>query len=317
MQEGTNISFKKAVHAARFVIRSRTGVAILKNSYKQKSDPPTQKTAKLLQEINVKEMRKLERDRKQFVIEQSQKVNIEKVLSESSRKSQSSQKTVSQELKDLVNKKTGAQRLRVIDEETCENMKNSTNAVLYRRDFALVPLSEKRSKMAWEQNDIENGENTQENSQTSHLTRKKLLRHNLDFYDEKQSLEIWLNKVEIANLTRKEKSAGKSKKQKYSEQEKDLSSQQQTSFLPNCDDVKSTSQKLQLPKLALPKYCTTENSLKLPKLESSVTPDSSRVKSEMEGSLKDPRFTRLIDSLTPSKKLKLPQIVTKPNSRAS
>jgi len=222
MQEGTNISFKKAVHAARFVIRSRTGVAILKNSYLQKSDPVSQKSAQLLQGITVKEMRKLERERRKFENDQSGKLNLEKSSDPvTPRKSQSSRKTVSQELQDFVTKENRTERMQVIDEETSKNMKCSTEAVLYRR--VLIPLFEKRTKFAWDGDELQNDENTEENSQQTILTRKKLLRHNLNSYNEEKRLELWLNQVEIANLDRKEKSAErKSKKQKNSEKENDV-----------------------------------------------------------------------------------------------
>lgn len=317
MQESTNISFKKAVYAAKFVIRSRTGVAILKNSYQQKSDPVADKFVNLLQGINIKEMRKLERERSKFVNDQSEKLNLDKVSeSVTPRKSQSSRRTVSQELKDFANEKKRTERLRVIEEDTSHKMKYSTEAVLYRRE--LIPLFEKHSKLAWEGNDIENDEITKENSQLK-LTRTKLVRHNLNSYSEDKRLELWLNQVEIANLDRKEKSAErKSKKQKHCEKENEVFSSQQTSFLPKCDDVKLSSQKLELPKLEQTNSCTSENSLKLPKLEPSVSPESRRVESTEERSLKDPRFTRLMESLAPSKNnLKLPKIVAKPNSRAS
>lgn len=319
MQESTNVSFKKAVHAARFIIKSRTGVAILKKNYQEKSDPILEKSTQLLKGSKAKEMRKLERDMTQFVNGQSEKFKNGDKASESLTQ-RTAQKIVIKETKDTANEKIRTQRPRLNGESVCQSMKYNTEAVLYRRD--VFPVFEKRSKLAWDESD--NKENKQETLKTPTLTRKKILNHNLSSYTENKRLEMWLNEVEIANLERREEVAGrnrKKRKERHVEQESNSSQQPQRLLLPKCEDKKSQSdascKKLELPKL---EQCrsSTENSINLPKIGQSVTPDSSRDKSKIEESLSDPRFTRLMDSLTPSKSsLKLPQIIMKPNSRSA
>lgn len=343
MEKNANLPLKKAVNAARFVIRSRTGAAILKTSYQQKSDIVFEKSAHLLSGIQKKEMRKLERDRSRFMKDQNGKLKVFEQSTESltprsshllcsvSKKTKAAQRLLKEnerptkdseaKLKEESERK-GSTRKEKASKEHQEN-KYNRDAVLYRRDF--VPNFSKSPKPAWEKHEYleeTDEKEDQENSKITEnieLTKMKLLHHNLDFFGSDKRLEIWLNEVDLANIDRKLSSERRKRRKQRNSPAKDAEHEVIMPKIDFCDN----SELLNTEGIEdSGKSDCNNSSLKLPRLNQTLS--SSPVESRRHGlktasnkSLDDPRFTRLIDSLASSdNSLKLPKIFNKSSDRA-
>ena len=305
---------RKAVQAAQNIIKSRTGNAIMKQAYKT-ADRLVEKKARLIDHRKGKELRKLAHEKVQFIHEQDEKLKRKDPLK--SAKTSDGARTV-------VEIRTPSEKDFVEDENCDENFTAVKSARTAKRSLrrekvkTVYSVKEKENQSEEifptqiEEHELEYTENGEivlpvktirefnEGAKRGRLPQSDIEVRTTNLYHDYDQIASWLCAVERENLGHFQRTPRNDrKKNKNAEDGETQAHRKENSEL---NDGKSAKERLN----------NDKGFLKLPKIDSSAeSPISCRTKPvKRVESLDDPRFTKLLDSLTPvtSTTLKLPKI---------
>ena len=299
-------SYRKAVHVAQNIIKSRTGNAIMKQAYKT-ADRQVEKKARLIDHRKGKELRKLAHEKVQFIHEQDEKPKRKDAL-KTGAKNNDGARTV-------MEIRTPSENDFAAD-QNCDTAKSPRTArsSLKREKSKTVRASSTKVKESqsegifptqieeYELEHTENGEivlpvktirEFNEEAKRGRFPQNEMEVRTMNFYQDYDQITSWISAVEKENLGHFQRTPKSDRKKNKTFEEN----------VEAANDGKSAKEKLSDADKGL---------LKLPKISSKTeSPISCRTKSvKKTESLDDPRFTNLLDSLTPVKSttLKLPKI---------
>lgn len=321
-------SLEKAVSAARHLMKSRTGAAIIKQSYVNKHNF-AEKTTHMMEEMKDKELRRLVRDKKQFIMEQDEKFHSPSTT----RKTKASKSNTAAACKITVQIPSENDFPLSLSHlpNKCEAISDSTQTALCRKKSSsphVVKTEDELQKKRKAAQPCSLKCNTQVKSMLLEKDGKRkteeqfTLKKNADvlleeqakrsssaadvvrttFCDSSDRIANWIKEVDAANKREETEEAPLLiKAASFGRSGKDLCSMPVS--VQKELDAKSTEghERLRLPKINT-----------LPSSKTSPRPTLKRY-----DSLHDPRFTKLMKSLTPvSKPLKLPNIPKKDKERS-
>lgn len=315
-------SYRKAVLTAQNIIKSRTGNAIIKQAYKT-ADRQAEKKARLIDHRKGKELRKLAHEKVQFINEQDEKLK-RKDLSKT--RAAKHNDTGAQPV--VVEIRIPSEKDFVAVEEHCDEIPEAVRSPRTARSSLMRGKlnAEKRKDVCSamqtknQSNEIfttqiedyeftENGEfvlavktirDFNEEAKRGRLPESEIEVRTTNFYQDHDQITSWLNDVERDNLGHFQRTPRSSRRKNKKAEDGEVPTKDKEN-----SELKNTY------KSAKGKLANDKGFLKLPRITyKPESPVSSRTKSfkRME-SLEDPRFTKLLNTLTPVKgTLKLPKI---------
>ncbi|KAJ7390405.1 hypothetical protein OS493_025662 [Desmophyllum pertusum] len=324
-------SYRKAVLTAQNIIKSRTGNAIMKQAYKT-ADRQAEKKARLIDHRKGKELRKLAHEKVQFINEQDEKLK-RKDLSKT--RAAKHNDTGAQPV--VVEIRIPSEKDFVAVEEHCDEIPEAVRSPRTARSSLMRGKlnAEKRKDVCSaaqtknQSNEIfttqiedyeftENGEfvlavktirDFNEEAKRGRLPESEIEVRTTNFYQNHDQITSWLNDVERDNLghfQRTPKSSRRKNKKGAEDGEVPTKDKENSELKNTCKSAKG-------------KLANDKGFLKLPRITyKPESPVSSRTKSfKRMDSLEDPRFTKLLNTLTPVKgTLKLPKIPRSAESKS-
>ena len=304
-------SYRRAVQAAQNIIKSRTGNAIMKQAYGA-ADRQAEKKARLIEHKKGKELRKLALEKVQFIHEQDEKLKRKEPEKTRGRNSDGVQTIL---------------EIRIPSEKDFPEDENCKENLVSRRSPRTVRSSPRREKCRTvcsskqkenppgeifptriEEYELEYEENGEiilpvrtirefnEEARRGRLPENEIELRTTNFYQDYDQITSWLNAVERQDPGHFQRTPRSGRKKNKNVQDGDVKAQLKE--LTGLNAAKAAED--------------DKGFLKLPKINSNAeSPISCRTKSfKRVESLDDPRFTNLLDSLTPVKNatLKLPKI---------
>ena len=314
-------SYRKAVLTAQNIIKSRTGNAIMKQAYKT-ADKQVEKKARLIEHRKGKELRKLTQEKEQFINEQDEKLKKKDVSKTRSAKDNDAAQQV------VVEIRIPSEKDFVAEDENCEDvsavaksprtakssltrqkrnagrLKDVCNAVEAKNQSNEIFTTQLEEYEFTESGEIVLPVKTirefNEEAKRGRLPHNEIELRTTNFYEDYDQIASWLSAVEMENLGHFQRTP-KSSRRKNKPLQDGVPTNDKNSEQNSCKSGKG-------------KPDVDKGLLKLPQINDKLySPASSRrmiAKSlkRME-SLDDPRFTNLLDSLTPvNGTLKLPKI---------
>ena len=307
-------SYRRAVQAAQNIIKSRTGNAIIKQAYRA-ADRQAEKKARLIEHKKGKELRKLALEKVQFIYEQDEKLKRKEPEKTRAKNSDGIQTIL--EIR-IPSEKDFA------EDENCEE--NLVSRISPRTVRSSPRKEQCRTVGSWKQKESqpgeifptqieeyeleyeENGEiilpartirEFNEEARRGRLPENEIELRTTNFYQDYadyDQITSWLNAVERQDPGHFQRTPRSGRKKSKKVQDGEV--QAQLKEYTGLNTAKAAED--------------DKGFLKLPKINSNVeSPISCRTKSfKRVESLDDPRFTNLLDSLTPVKNatLKLPKI---------
>ena len=310
-------SYRKAVQTAQNIIKSRTGNVIMKQAYKT-VDRLVEKKAKLIDHRKGKELRKLAHDKVQFIHEQDEKLKRKDAF-KTHKKSNDGRRTVVEihipSEKDFAEEENCDENLAAAKSprtvkssprrEKCKGV-HSTKEKEHQSE-KIFPTQIEEYELQY----TENGEivlpvktirEFNEEAKRGRLPLNDIEVQTTNFYQDYDEIVNWVSAVEKENLGHFQRTP-RSNRKKNNQAEDGEAQAIKHKEKAGLNNSKSAKESLN----------NDKGLLKLPKLDSNTGSPaiSRRTKSvkRME-SLDDPRFTNLLESLTPvsSTTLKLPKI---------
>ena len=307
-------SYRRAVQAAQNIIKSRTGNAIMKQAYGA-ADRQVAKKARLIEHKKGKELRKLALEKVQFIHEQDEKLKRKEPLKTRARNSDGAQTILEVRIpsekdfaedenceENLVSRRSPRTVRSSPRKEQCRTVGSSKQKENHAGE--IFPTQIEEYELEYE----ENGEiilpvrtirairEFNEEARRGRLPENEIELRTTNFYQDYYQITGWLNAAERQNPGHFQRTprSGRKKNKKV----QDGGVQAQLKELTELNTAKTVED--------------DKGFLKLPKMNSNA--ESSiwcRTKSfKRVESLDDPRFTNLLNSLTPVKNatLKLPKI---------
>ena len=300
-------SYRKAVQTAQNIIKSRTGNVIVKQTYKT-ADRLVEKKAKLIDHRKGKELRKLAHDKVQFIHEQDEKLKRKDAL-KTHKKTNDGRKTVVEiripSEKDFAEEENCDEHLAATKSpktvkssprrEKCKGVHSTKEKE--RQSEEIFPTQIEEYELQYTDNGeivlpVKTIREFNEEAKRGRLPLNDIEVQTTNFYQDYDEIVNWVSAVEKKNLGHFQRTPRSSRKK--NNQVEHGEAQAQRKKKAELNNSKS-------------------GLLKLPKLDGNTGSPaiSRRTKSvkRME-SLDDPRFTNLLESLTPvsSTTLKLPNI---------
>lgn len=321
-------SYRKAVLTAQNIIKSRTGNAIIKQAYKT-ADRQAEKKARLIDHRNGKELRKLAHEKVQFINEQDEKLK-RKDLSKTraAKHNDTGAQPVVFEIripseKDFVAEKGDEIPAAVGSPRTARSSLTRGKLDAEKRNEVCSAMQTKNQSNEIFTTQIEDYEFTEngefvlavktirdfnEEAKRGRLPESEIEVRTTNFYQDHDQITSWLNDVERDNLGHFQRTPRSSRRKNKKAEDGEVPTKDKEN-----SELKNTY------KSAKGKLANDKGFLKLPRITyKPESPVSSRTKSfkRME-SLEDPRFTKLLNTLTPVKgTLKLPKIPRSAESKS-
>lgn len=304
-------SYRRAVQAAQNIIKSRTGNAIIKQAYGT-ADRQAKKKARLIEHKKGKEIRKLALEKVQFIHEQDEKLKRKEPEKTRARNSDGVQTILEIRIpseKDFAEDENCEENL--VSRRSPRTVRSSPRKEQYRtvcgskqkenQPGEIFPTQIEEYELEYEENGeiilpVRTIREFNEEARRGRLPENEIELRTTNFYQDHDQITSWLNAVERQNPGHFQRTprSGRKKNKKVGDGEV----QAQLKEFTGLNAAKAAED--------------DKGFLKLPKINSNVeSPISCRTKSfNRVESLDDPRFTNLLDSLTPVKNatLKLPKI---------
>ena len=304
-------SYRRAVQAAQNIIKSRTGNAIMKQAYGA-ADRQVEKKARLIEHKKGKELRKLALEKVQFIHEQDEKLKRKEPSKTRARNSNGAQTILEVRIpsekdfaedenceENLVSRRSPRTVRSSPRKEQCRTVGSSKQKE--NQAGEIFPTQIEEYELEYEQTGeiilpVRTIREFNEEARRGRLPENEIELRTTIFYQDYDQITSWLNAVERQNPGHFQRTPRSGRKKNKNVQDGEVQAQ-----LKELTELNTTK--------------TVEHDkgfLKLPKINSNAERSiSCRTKSfKRVESLDDPRFTNLLNSLTPVKNatLKLPKI---------
>lgn len=304
-------SYRRAVQAAQNIIKSRTGNAIMKQAYGA-ADRQAEKKARLIEHKKGKELRKLAFEKVQFIHEQDEKLKRKEPEKTRARNSDGVQTILEIRIsseKDFVEDENCKENLvsrrspRTVRSSPMKQQCRTVGSSKQKENQPgeIFPTQIEEYELEYEENGeiilpVRTIREFNEEARRGRLPENEIELRTTNFYQDYDQITGWLNAVERQDSGHFQRTPRSGRKKNKKVQDGEVQAQ-----LKEFTGLKAT------------KAAEDDKGfLKLPKINSNIeSPISCRTKSfKRVESLDDPRFTNLLDSLTPVKNatLKLPRI---------
>lgn len=299
------------MQAAQNIIKSRTGNAIMKQAYGA-ADRQVEKKARLIEHKKGKELRKLALEKVQFIHEQDEKLKRKEPSKTRARNSNGAQTILEVRIpsekdfaedenceENLVSRRSPRTVRSSPRKEQCRTVGSSKQKE--NQAGEIFPTQIEEYELEYEQNGeiilpVRTIREFNEEARRGRLPENEIELRTTNFYQDYDQITSWLNAVERQNPRPFQRTPRSGRKKNKNVQDGEVQAQlKELTELNTAKTVEHDKGFLKLPKI----NSNAESSI------SCRTKSSKRVES-----LDDPRFTNLLNSLTPVKNatLKLPKI---------